>query len=74
MEIDERTSSRAGVAPAEVQRLSTAHCYANNSERLRPLIRLLGKVDDGIASGPTGESAGFGTTLGEVQLQIDSLL
>jgi len=25
----ERTSSRAGVAPAEVQRLFTAHCYAN---------------------------------------------
>jgi len=25
----ERTSSRAGVAPAEVQRLSTAHCFAN---------------------------------------------
>ena len=26
----ERTSSRAGVAPAEVQRLFTAHCYANH--------------------------------------------
>src|SRR6266403_5005115 len=26
----ERTSSRAGVAPAEVERLFTAHCYANN--------------------------------------------
>jgi len=26
----ERTSSRAGVAPAEVQRLFTAHCYVNN--------------------------------------------
>src|SRR5258708_1023317 len=25
----ERTSSRAGVAPAEVQRLFTAHCYAS---------------------------------------------
>ena len=25
----ERTSSRAGVAPAEVQRLFTAHCFAN---------------------------------------------
>ena len=25
----ERTSSRAGVTPAEVQRLFTAHCYAN---------------------------------------------
>src|ERR1035438_168740 len=25
----ERTSSRAGVAPAEVQRLFTAHCHAN---------------------------------------------
>jgi hypothetical protein len=31
----ERTSSRAGVAPAEVQRLFTAHCYVNNeSSRL----------------------------------------
>jgi len=29
----ERTSSRAGVAPAEVQRLFTAHCYANNRRR-----------------------------------------
>src|ERR1019366_8342369 len=27
----ERTSSRAGVAPAEVQRLFTAHCYVNYS-------------------------------------------
>src|SRR5215470_13834721 len=27
----ERTSSRAGVAPAEVQHLSTAHCFANYS-------------------------------------------
>jgi hypothetical protein len=26
----ERTSSRAGVAPAEVQRLFTAHFYASN--------------------------------------------
>ena len=25
----ERTSSRAGIAPAEVQRLFTAHCFAN---------------------------------------------
>src|SRR5258707_321984 len=25
----ERTSSRAGVTPTEVQRLFTAHCYAN---------------------------------------------
>jgi hypothetical protein len=28
-----RTGSRAGVAPAEVQRLFTAHCYANYQER-----------------------------------------
>src|SRR5262245_38785330 len=27
----ERTSSRAGVSPAEVQRLFTAHCYTNYS-------------------------------------------
>src|SRR6202007_1068192 len=26
----ERTSSRAGIAPAEVQRLFTAHCYVND--------------------------------------------
>jgi hypothetical protein len=31
----ERTSSRAGVAPAEVQRLFTAHCYVNNSQASR---------------------------------------
>ena len=31
----ERTSSRAGVAPAEVQRLSTAHCYANYTGAVR---------------------------------------
>ena len=27
--LGERTSSRAGFAPAEVQRLFTAHCFAN---------------------------------------------
>jgi len=26
----EQTSSRAGVSPAEVQRLFTAHCFANH--------------------------------------------
>ncbi len=30
----ERTSSRAGVAPAEAQRLFTAHCFANSSSRI----------------------------------------
>jgi AraC-like DNA-binding protein len=41
----ERTSSRAGVSPAEVQRLFTAHCYANNrivgseEARLRASLR-----------------------------------
>src|SRR5262245_26804984 len=43
----ERTSSRAGVSPAEVQRLFTAHCYAiyvpvlrssSTSSRLMPLV------------------------------------
>src|SRR5690242_13401744 len=33
----ERTSSRAGVAPAEVQRLFTAHCYANNAADAKSL-------------------------------------
>src|SRR5713226_4694974 len=30
----ERTSSRAGVSPAEVQRLFTAHCYASYRQGL----------------------------------------
>src|ERR1017187_5297785 len=38
----ERTSSRAGVAPAEVQRLFTAHCFANN-RMLFPVCRPLAK-------------------------------
>src|SRR5690349_17066953 len=34
----ERTSSRAGVAPAEVQRLFTAHCYANHPTTRTALV------------------------------------
>jgi hypothetical protein len=30
-----RTGSRAGVSPAEVQRLFTAHCFANYAPKVR---------------------------------------
>src|SRR5579864_3299623 len=37
----ERTSSRAGVAPAEVQRLFTAHYYANHVFQLKNAVVLI---------------------------------
>jgi hypothetical protein len=37
----ERTSSRAGVAPADVQAPFTAHSYDNNSFEIRPTPRHL---------------------------------
>src|SRR5207249_11608917 len=40
----ERTSSRAGVAPAEVQRLFTAHCFANNESCAQTSARAKRKV------------------------------
>src|SRR6516162_7926361 len=40
----ERTSSRAGVTPAEVQRLFTAHCFANcYPDRLWIMLKFFGK-------------------------------
>src|SRR5215471_13536594 len=44
----ERTSSRAGVSPAEVQRLFTAHFFANNESkwhRCGAISRLVSSVD-----------------------------
>jgi AraC-like DNA-binding protein len=38
----ERTSSRAGVSPAEVQRLFTAHCFVNYPNQRSNLTSFLG--------------------------------
>ena len=40
----ERTSSRAGLAPAEVQRLFTAHCYANHEQGSRVATRPIDRM------------------------------